>query len=69
MEVFQPVTNESLDLAERLAKLPGATIGDVRAAAGLPRLDGLQAYVNDIVLNMPFWDSLWTMMTRRGGRR
>ena len=48
-------TPEKLDLAERVAKLPGAQIADVRAAAGLPELSGFNEWAGMILLNLPDW--------------
>jgi hypothetical protein len=54
------VSDSSIERAERVSKLPGITVRDIRVILGVPPLTGDEALSADIVLNIPhqdFWET------------
>lgn len=50
---YQMPIEQQVELATNFATLPGVTVQEVRAFVDLPPLEGDQAKINDMVLNLP----------------
>jgi hypothetical protein len=54
------VSDASIERAERVSRLPGVTVRDIRAILGVPPLTGDEDLASGIVLNLPspdFWET------------